>query len=162
VELPEPVIASLLERWPVGRLGLRAGGGRPVVLPVVFAAAGGRLWSPVDGKPKAGAGGDEPARLRWLRHDPRACLLLDHYAEDWSLLWWLRAEGEAGIHREPDPEASAPFAAAAAALRRKYPQYAQGTPLFQGTPTLVGLAVERTVSWCASAAAARHAAGGAG
>jgi hypothetical protein len=47
-------------------------------VPIVFARAGGALWSPIDGKLKAGGG---LARVRNIERDPRVALLLDHYAD---------------------------------------------------------------------------------
>ena len=46
------------------------------------------------------------------------------------------------------------FAAAAAALRGKYPQYRE-TELFAGAPTLLRFVPDRITSWAASAAAER-------
>lgn len=60
-------------------------------VPVVFALHDGHLAVPVDRvKPKAGG---RLQRERNLELDPRAALLVDHWdAEDWSALWWVRAE----------------------------------------------------------------------
>ena len=52
VELSDATIESLLGRWPVARLASSATAGRPHQVPIVFARAGDRLWSPIDGKPK--------------------------------------------------------------------------------------------------------------
>ncbi len=116
-------------------------------MPIVFARAGGALWSPVDGKPKRGG---ELARIRHVARDSRVSLLIDAWHADWAALWWLRLEGRASVTRE---EASG-FAAAAHALRAKYPQYAQ-VPLFRGAPTLLRIEIARCRSWCASEAAVR-------
>jgi PPOX class probable F420-dependent enzyme len=139
-------VERALETWPVARLVTLDAAGRPAPVPVVFARAGGRLWTAVDGKPKRGG---ELARVRNVRRDPRVALLLDHYDADWRLLWWLRVDGEASLH---GAEGAGDAAAAVAALRRKYPQYAT-TPLFRGEPTLLAIAVRRTVGWCAGPAA---------
>jgi PPOX class probable F420-dependent enzyme len=145
VALPEEAVARILERWPVARLALLDAGGEPRQLPIVFARAEGVLWSPVDGKPKRGPA---LARLRLLEAHPRVSLLLDHYDEDWSRLWWLEVRGRADVVRagaEDDPRIAAP----AAALRAKYPQYAT-TPLFLGPPTLLRIVIETKRSWAAS------------
>jgi len=157
MRLPEDAVARLLERWPVGRLAVTRAGRAPLVLPVVFASAAGALWSPIDGKPKSGAA---PARLAALRAAPAASLLLDHYDADWRRLWWLRVEGEASV-LAARPDRLPALAEVVAALRRKYPQYAS-TLLFAGDPTLLRIAPQRLVSWCAgeeALAAARAAAG---
>ncbi len=58
-------------------------------------------------------------RERNLEADPRATLLIEHWdADDWTRLWWVRAE------LAWQPEAGADRAAAlAAALAGRYPQY---------------------------------------
>jgi PPOX class probable F420-dependent enzyme len=144
VELPHAAREILLRRWPVARLATLGPAGAPRLVPIVFAWHAGRLFSPVDGKPKAG---DELARLRDVQRDPRVCVLLDGYAGDWSRLWWLRLDGVAEVLRaahEGDPLLVAP----AEALRAKYPQY-RSTPLFRGEPTLLAVRVERARGWCA-------------
>ncbi len=137
----------LLEVWPVARLATLGPDGAPALVPVVFAKSAGRLWTPVDGKPKSGR---ELARVANVRRDPRVALLLDQYDADWSGLWWLRIDAVASVVAG----AAAPGAAeAAAALRAKYPQYAH-TPLFREgdpLPTLLALAPRRITSWAASA-----------
>lgn len=141
---------ELLESWPVARLVTLGREGRPAPVPVVFARAGGALWSPVDAKPKSGR---PLARVRNLRRDPRVALLLDRYARDWSRLWWLRVDGEAEVVESSEPEAEPALAGAVRALRAKYPQYGE-TPLFGGAPTLLRIEPGRVTSWCASQRAA--------
>lgn len=156
MRLPDDAVVRLLETWPVARLAIARAGDAPLVLPVVFAAAAGALWSPIDGKPKSGA---PLARLAALRAAPTVSLLLDHYDAEWRRLWWLRVEGEASVETAR-AGTLAPLASVEAALRRKYPQYAR-TPLFAGDPTLLRLVAARITSWCAgddALAAARGAA----
>jgi PPOX class probable F420-dependent enzyme len=134
----------------VARLATRTPAGRPHAVPVVFARFAGALFVPVDGKPKSGR---PLARVRNLRAHPEACLLLDHYAPAWDALWWLRVDGRAEVLEGAGdlPEG------AVAALRAKYPQYAE-VPLFRGEPTALRLLPERVSSWCAGPEAARAAA----
>ena len=147
LQIPAAAIARLLESWPVARLATLGRDGAPSLVPVVFAPSGSRIWIPVDGKPKRGR---ELARIANVRRDPRVALLLDHYDADWSALWWLRIDGVAGVV-EGDGAAGVPDAAAA--LRRKYPQYEE-TPLFRDpVPTLLALEPRRVTSWAASEAA---------
>jgi PPOX class probable F420-dependent enzyme len=60
-------------------------------VPVVYALAGDVVGVPVDRvKPKAST---RLQRERNLEADPRAVLLVEHWdREDWSRLWWVRAE----------------------------------------------------------------------
>ena len=147
VELPRDVIDRLLESWPVAHLATLGADGAPSLVPVVFAASGGRLWIPVDGKPKRGG---ELARIANVRRDPRVALLLDRYAADWSALWWLRVDGTGAV---VEGERAPGVADAAAALRRKYPQY-DGTPLFRDSgPAALAIEPRRVASWAASEAA---------
>jgi len=143
MQLEPPMIDALLERWPVGRLVTLGADGRPAPVPIVFARVGAELYSPIDGKPKRGGA---LARELNLRRDPRVALLLDHYEDDWEMLWWLRVEGRAALVPAADHER------ALAALRAKYPQYAR-VPLSSGEPRLLRIEIERIASWRASARA---------
>ena len=146
MELSRDAIERLLDTWPVARLATLRADGAPTLVPVVFARSGGRLWLPLDGKPKQST--RELARASNIRRDARVSLLLDQYEADWSALWWLRADGEAQLAAEGAPG----FAEAAQALRNKYPQYRR-TALFRpgAAPTLIALEPKRITSWAASA-----------
>jgi PPOX class probable F420-dependent enzyme len=52
------------------------------------------VFSAVDEKPKSTY---ELQRLSNLRAHPAAALLVDHYDEDWSKLWWVRIDGTGGV-----------------------------------------------------------------
>jgi PPOX class probable F420-dependent enzyme len=144
--MPPESEESALERWPVARLATLRADGRPHLVPVVFARAAGRIWSPVDGKPKRAPGG-ELARVRNVRLDPRVALLLDAYRADWTRLWWLRIDGEAEVVDAGGAGAGADVAAALAALRAKYPQY-EHVPVLAGRPTLLAVREHGRASWC--------------
>src|SRR6476661_3630379 len=60
-------------------------------VPVVYALVDGHVGIPVDlVKPKAST---TLQRARNLAADPRATLLVEHWdRDDWSQLWWARAE----------------------------------------------------------------------
>jgi PPOX class probable F420-dependent enzyme len=148
MEISDAAREILLRRWPVARLGTLAHGA-PRLVPIVFAWHAGRIWSPIDAKPKRGADPRSLARVGDVRRDPRVCILLDHYDADWSRLWWLRLDGEAEVVSAPSPEADAGLAAAAGALRAKYPQYT-GVSLFLGRPTALAVRIVETRGWCAS------------
>jgi PPOX class probable F420-dependent enzyme len=151
MELPDDATLAVLERWPVAALST-AGDRGPHAVPVVFARAAGALWSPIDGKPKRGG---ELARIRHIRRDPRVSLLFSHYEEDWTRLWWLRADGEAEIRRAPAHRRREDEASALDALRRKYPQY-EHVALLGPDAVLLRIAVTARRSWCASAAAVAY------
>ena len=88
-------------------------------VPVVYAVdPDGYVGVPVDRvKPKAST---RLQRARNLEADPRATLLVEHWdADDWSRLWWVRAD----LEHVPDPPASLTDDLAAR-LARTVPQYA--------------------------------------
>jgi len=145
MQISEAGISQRLDTWPVARLATRTTEGRLHQVPLVFARSRGRLWSPVDGKPKRG---EELARVRNLRANPEASLLLDDYHSDWTQLWWIRIEATAEVVQPAsvdDPEVSA----AIRALETKYPQYAT-VPVLRSPPTLIAFEPVRISSWIAS------------
>src|SRR5690242_12438701 len=78
----------------VARLATADAGGRPHLVPIVFAVAGDEVFSAVDAKPKRTA---NLKRLANVRANPHVALLADHYDDDWSELWWARADGRARV-----------------------------------------------------------------
>ena len=52
------------------------------------------VYSAVDGKPKSTLA---LRRLDNVRAHPATTLLVDHYADDWSTLWWIRLDGRARV-----------------------------------------------------------------
>jgi PPOX class probable F420-dependent enzyme len=147
MQLPPDVIDERLERWPVARLATVADDGRPHQVPIVYARSGGRLWSPIDGKPKRGG---QLARVRYLRARPRASILLDEYGPDWNTLWWIRIDATAEIVEGASP-VDPEVAGALAALEAKYPQYAE-VPVLREDGTLLAFRPERVTSWAAARA----------
>ncbi len=70
-------------------------------VPVVFAVDGERIVVPVDTvKAKSTT---HLQRVANLADDPRCALLVDHYDEDWSKLWWVRVHGTATVVDGRDP-----------------------------------------------------------
>jgi PPOX class probable F420-dependent enzyme len=101
----------------VARLATVGDTGAPHLVPVVFALVGDVIHSAVDAKPKRHRG---LRRLANIAHEPRVSVLADHYDDDWTRLWWVRADGVARI-RDSSP-------AGLVALVAKYPQYADTPP----------------------------------
>jgi PPOX class probable F420-dependent enzyme len=128
---------DLLESARVGRLGLLDGEGAPRVLPVTFVLAGGRIWSAIDRKPKRSR---EPARLRFLRRDPRAALTVDRYSEDWDELAWVQVIGSVSILDASEGTEGLE------ALSEKYEQYRAEPP----PGPLLALEPRRYVYWRAA------------
>ena len=111
--------------------------GRPHVVPIVFATGDDRtIYSIADPKPKTGL---DLLRLRNIAANPSVSVLADAYDEDWSGLWWVRADGRARVIRDgPGRDTTIRL------LRAKYPQYAPWTTPF-GAATVIE--VERVASW---------------
>jgi PPOX class probable F420-dependent enzyme len=85
-------------------------------VPVCFAVDDDHIGVPIDlVKPK---GSTRLQRERNLEEDPRATLLVEHWdADDWSQLWWVRAELR--WDRRADDRASR----LVSRLAERYPQY---------------------------------------
>ncbi|MDT3446773.1 TIGR03668 family PPOX class F420-dependent oxidoreductase [Pseudofrankia sp. BMG5.37] len=140
----------------VARLATIAADGTPRLVPVTFAV----LASPPTGDGSAAPGlrsvtGDlgtvvtavdhKPKRTTRLRRlddiarDGRVSLLADEYDDDWSRLWWARADGVARVAEPPDPA----HEVAARALAERYHQYRDHPP---AGPAIV-VTVTRWTGW---------------
>lgn len=97
------------------------GNGKPHLVPVVFALSDGLVYTAVDHKPKTTP---HLRRLRNISENPHVSLLVDHYDEDWSLLWWIRVDGTAKAW----PPESTDGRNGIDALVDKYPQYQRVRP----------------------------------
>ncbi len=106
----------------VGRLATVTGDGRPRIVPVVFALVDEAVYSAVDHKPKSTR---RLGRLADIRATGIASVLVDRYAEDWSTLWWVRADGPAQVLDADTVDGRHGIDA----LVAKYLQYADVRPL---------------------------------
>ncbi len=111
-----PWARERVEAAQVARLGTVDDAGRPRLVPCTFVLDGETLYSAVDAKPKRTT---ELARLRDVAARPSAVtVLVDHYSDDWSALWWVRLRGAGRVLRDgPERERALDLLAA------KYPQY---------------------------------------
>ncbi len=136
-----PEQAARLADAPVGHLATADTAGRPHVIPVCFAFDGEHIYSVLDAKPKRGSL-TGLRRVRNILANPRVSLVIDHYEEDWSKLWYLLIQGHADLLDDGDEPA-----AAITLLREKYKQYQQmaldGNPVIRITP-------ERLTGWAGS------------
>jgi PPOX class probable F420-dependent enzyme len=104
----------------VARLATASADGQPHIVAITYAVGGDVIYTAVDHKPKTTA---NLRRLRNIAENPEVSLLADHYSDDWTTLWWARADGRAAILTRPG-EMSAPLALLAA----RYPQYQADPP----------------------------------
>ncbi len=138
-DLELAAVRRLAEAARVARLATVDADGQPHLVPVCFVLAADRVHIAVDQKPKRRT---ELRRTANLRATGRACLLIDHYDEDWSQLWWVRLDGSGRV--VDDPAEAIP---ALAALAEKYPQYRQQPP----PGPVLAIEIERYRGWSAAA-----------
>jgi PPOX class probable F420-dependent enzyme len=117
---------SLVEVARVGRLGTVSAAGRPHLVPVCFVlladpgGTGDTAYTAADHKPKRTV---HLRRFENVAATGVATLLVDHYAEDWSALWWVRLDCRGRIVTSP-----AEVERAGRALAGKYEQYGGQPP----------------------------------
>lgn len=133
--MDDEILRQRAEAARVGHLATTRADGRPHVVPCCFALVGGTVYSAVDAKPKSTLA---LQRLRNLAAHPAASLVVDHYDEDWTQLWWIRLDGPARV-LETGPERDA----AIGALTAKYSQYVDASP----PGAVVALDVETWRAW---------------
>jgi PPOX class probable F420-dependent enzyme len=86
-------------------------------VPICFALDGDTLYSAVDEKPKRTRA---LQRLHNIEANPNVEILIDHYDDDWSRLWWVRLRGRARVVARDER--------ALELLAAKYPQYREQPP----------------------------------
>jgi PPOX class probable F420-dependent enzyme len=122
------------EEAPVARLATVDANGRPHVVPICFVLEGDILYTAVDEKPKRSR---RLKRLANIEADPHVEVVIDHYEDDWSRLWWVRLRGVARIVED---------AHAVELLAAKYPQYREQPP----AGPVIAVSVEERSEWTAS------------
>ena len=122
----------------VARLATVGRDGRPHIVPITFALGHDAMYFSVDFKPKKTA---DLQRLRNIEFNPAVAVLVDHYEDDWTKLWWVRVDGSARIVID-----GSEFDRAIALLSERYTQYRSARP--EG-PAVV-ITIERMTGWSAS------------
>jgi PPOX class probable F420-dependent enzyme len=130
-----------LEQARVARLATVGADGQPHLVPIVFAVVDDVIYSVVDAKPKRTT---QLRRLANVAANPKVSVLVDHYEDDWSRLWWMRADGTARIVPLPSDEGRL----ALQRLTERYPQYRVTVP----PGPVLAIDVNRWVSWPADGA----------
>lgn len=120
----------------VARLATVRPDATPHVVPITFALAGQSIVTAIDHKPKRTVA---LQRLRNIEAHPAVSVLVDHYDEDWTRLWWARADGTARIAAAADVDEAVEL------LVDKYAPYRQRRP---DGPVIV-VTVERWTAWVA-------------
>ena len=133
--LSEPESRARFIAAPSAVLATADGDGRPHVVPVTFAVLDDHLWIAVDDKPKRTT---DLRRLRNIAANPRVSLLVDHYDDDWTRLWWTRADGTARVTAFDELDGRL-----LAALQRRYSHYVTNPP----SGAVIDVDVERWSGW---------------
>jgi PPOX class probable F420-dependent enzyme len=120
---------------PVARLATVTPSGMPHLVPVVFALRDDVIYTAVDAKPKST---QRLRRLGNIESNPQVSMLVDHYSDDWTQLWWARVDGVASVHDDGDA-----LDIGYQLLRAKYAQY-QSVSL---DGPVIAVAVQRWASW---------------
>jgi PPOX class probable F420-dependent enzyme len=133
VETLSPEQEEFVRGQALGHLATADAHGQPYVVPVCFVYLGGRLYTPLDEKPKSG----RPLRRRRNIEENRSVsIVFDRYDEDWRRLAWVLVLGAASLVMEGRERGEA-----LTALRAKYPQYRsmalEGQPLIRIDPRRV-------------------------
>jgi PPOX class probable F420-dependent enzyme len=122
----------------VARLATMSAGGQPHIVPITFAVDHDVIYTAVDSKPKSTP---HLRRLSNIRANPRVAVLADHYDDDWSALWWVRAAGMAAIL-----VSQAEIAVPIGLLAGRYPQYRDSPP----AGPVIAIRVARWAGWSAA------------
>jgi PPOX class probable F420-dependent enzyme len=104
-------------------------------VPIVFAVDGETLYFAVDAKPKRTT---DLQRLKNLAANPAVSVLADHYEDDWSKLWWARADGKARVVTD-----SAEAERAIDLLANKYEQHRRARPV----GPVVAIHIDQLTGW---------------
>lgn len=119
----------------VARLATVDAAGRPHLAPICFAVEGETLYWAVDEKPKRS---QRLKRLANIRGNPHVSVIVDHYEEDWTRLWWIRMDGTASVLDE-----GAEREHGLGLLRAKYQQYHAEPP----TGPIITVRIDRWRGW---------------
>jgi PPOX class probable F420-dependent enzyme len=120
------------------------GDGAPHAVPCCFALLDGKIYTPLDAKPKS-VPPNRLQRVRDIAANPAVCLTADVYDEDWTRLAWLQLRGEAALLMAGEEQRRA-----VAALRARYAQYAS---LLPDDAPLIRITLRRVIEWAWSRAA---------
>jgi PPOX class probable F420-dependent enzyme len=138
MELNEDEARMRFARVPIVRLATSNAVGQPHIVATTFVVAHGLIFSAIDNKPKRSR---NLKRLRNIQTNPRVSVLADHYEDDWSQLWWTRADGTA-IVIESEQDMVEPIRL----LGEKYWHYRKDRP--EGP--VIAVTVDRWTGWAHS------------
>ena len=134
-------IRAKLREARIARLATVDNRGRPHLVPICFVFVGDVFYSAIDRKPKRVAP-EKLARLKNIQATPQVALLIDHYSEDWTQLWYILVRGKSKLL---PPSSTAERARAIRLLKAKYARYAAG--MLGEDALILRISAERIISW---------------
>jgi PPOX class probable F420-dependent enzyme len=132
-------VRAKLETARVARLATLDAKRTPHLVPICFACDGNVVYSAIDRKPKRVAP-NRLTRVKNIKKTPQVALLVDHYTEDWTRLWYVLVRGEAHLVSAP-----AERKRAIQCLRAKYPQYSP--EMLEDDAPLLRITPQRIIAW---------------
>jgi PPOX class probable F420-dependent enzyme len=138
VRLDEAAARERFAAARVARLATASADARPHLVPIVFTVAGDVVYTAVDAKPKTTVA---LRRLANLEANPQVAVLADHYEDDWTRLWWVRADGSARLAAGDEARTALRL------LTARYPVYETDPP----PGPLIAIDVRRWSGWQAAA-----------
>jgi PPOX class probable F420-dependent enzyme len=99
MELAEDEARTRFLTVPVVRLATADDLGQPHIVVTTFVVTNDVIFTAVDSKPKQSR---NLKRLRNVKINPRVSVLADRYEDDWTQLWWARADGTATVIEDED------------------------------------------------------------
>ena len=136
-----PSIRTKLAAARIARLVTLDKEGRPHAVPICFYYDGSVFYTAIDKKPKHVAP-QRLARVRHIRANPKAALLVDQYYEDWNRLWFVLVRGTAKLIPK---SANRERARVIRQLKKKYSQYSAG--MLPDDAPIIRIMPERVIAW---------------
>jgi PPOX class probable F420-dependent enzyme len=130
-----PTMRKRLAGASVAHLATAGADARPHLVPITFALDAETIYFAVDAKPKRTS---DLKRLRNIAANPAVAVLVDHYEEDWSKLWWVRVDGTARVVEDP-----AEVVRALDLLADRHRQYRSARP----NGPVVAISIDRMSGW---------------
>lgn len=119
----------------VARLATITESGQAHLVPITFSIDERCVYTMVDHKPKRS---NSLKRLANISAHPAVSILVDHYDDEWTRLWWVRLDGSAAVESSGQE-----WDAARRLLADKYPQYRNQPP--EGPA--IAISIENVVWW---------------
>lgn len=125
--------ASFLKKQRVGRLGTISEDGTVHLVPICYAFDGKAIYIGTDANSK---------KVKNLKRNPSATLLVDVYYEDWNKLKSLMIQGTAEVY-----EGGEEFTYGRRLLYKKYKQYKKMAPIEEGESVIIKLAPKKVIAF---------------